>query len=52
MLKRHGEEAHSQSATRANELAAERDQAGAVTRRMITEAVAQLAKTTPPGPVH
>ena len=52
MLKRYGDEAHSQSARRADELAAERDNEGAAVWRLITEAVAQLANTTPSGPVH
>jgi hypothetical protein len=52
MLKRYGDEAHSQSARRADELAAERDHDGAAIWRLITDAVAQLANTTPSGPVH
>ncbi len=52
MLKRYGDEAHSQSARRADELAAERDHEGAAVWRLITEAVAELANTTPSGPVH
>ncbi len=52
MLKRYGENAQKESSARVDQLAAERDQAGAVAWRMITEAVAQLASTTPPGPVH
>jgi hypothetical protein len=41
-----------ESATRADELAADGDHGGAVTWRRITDAVGQLANTTPPGPVH
>jgi hypothetical protein len=52
MLKRYGEKALEESATRADELAADGDQDGAVTWRRITDAVGQLANTTPPGPVH
>ena len=52
MLKRYGENALEQSATRADELAAEGDHDGAVTWRRITSAVGQLANTTPPGPPH
>jgi hypothetical protein len=35
-----------------DELAADGDHDGAVTWRRITDAVGQLANTTPPGPVH
>jgi hypothetical protein len=52
MLKRYGENALEQSATRADELAAEGDHDGAVTWRRITNAVGQLANNTPPGPPH
>ena len=52
MLKRYGENALEQSATRADELAAEGDHDGAVTWRRITSAVGQLANNTPPGPSH
>ena len=52
MLKRYGEKALEESATRADELAADGDHDGAVTWRRITDAVLQLANTTPPGPVH
>jgi hypothetical protein len=52
MLKRYGEKALKQSATRAEELAADGDHDGAVTWRRITDAVLQLANTTPPRPVH
>ena len=52
MLKRYGENALEQSATRADELAADGDHDGAVTWRRITDSVLQLANTTPPGQVH
>jgi hypothetical protein len=52
MLKRDGENSHMQSATRADDLAADSDLDGAATWRRITDAVAQLANTTPSGPVQ
>ena len=52
MLKRYGDKALEQSATRADELATDGDHDGADTWRQITQAVEQLANTTPPGPVH
>jgi hypothetical protein len=52
MLKRYGEKALDESAKRADELAAGEDYDGAATWRRITIAVAQLANTIPPGPVH
>jgi len=52
MLKRYGDKALEQSATRADELAAHGDHDGADTWRRITSAVVQLANTTPPGPLH
>ena len=52
MLKRYGDKALEQSATRADELAADGDHDGADTWRRITSAVVQLANTTPPGPLH
>jgi hypothetical protein len=52
MLKRYGEKALEQSATRADELAADGDHDGATTWRRITAAVAELANNTPPGPLH
>jgi hypothetical protein len=52
MLKRYGDKAFEQSATRADELAAGGDHDGADTWRRITAAVEQLANTTPPGPPH
>ena len=52
MLKRYGEKALEQSATRADELAADGDHDGTTTWRRITAAVAELANNTPPGPLH
>jgi hypothetical protein len=52
MLKRYGDKALEESAARADELAAGGDNDGATTWRRITNAVAQLANNTPPGPVH
>ena len=52
MLKHYGDKALEQSATRADELAADDDHDGADTWRRITSAVEQLANTTPPGPLH
>jgi hypothetical protein len=52
MLKRYGEKALKESATRADELAADGDYDGEVTWRRIADAVGQLANTTPSGPVH
>jgi hypothetical protein len=52
MIKRYGEKALEESAARADELAAAGDRDGALTWRRITDAVGQLANTTPPGPVH
>ena len=52
MLKRDGEKALAESAARVDELAADGDHDGAVTWRRITDAVGQLANTTPPGTVH
>ncbi|HYZ39789.1 MAG TPA: hypothetical protein VE687_04080 [Stellaceae bacterium] len=52
MIKRYGENALEQSSRRADELAADGDHHGAVTWRRIANVVAQLANTTPPGPVH
>jgi hypothetical protein len=52
MLKRYGEKALEESSTRADELAAADDYAGADTWRRITNAVIQLANTVPPGPLH
>jgi len=52
MLKRYGDKALEQSATRADELAADGDHDGADTWRRITAAVVQFANTAPPGPLH
>ena len=52
MLKRYGEKALDESATRAEELAAQDDYNGAAVWRRITEAVGQLANVTPAGPLH
>ena len=52
MLKRYGDNALEESATRPDELASAGDHAGADTWRLITAAVEQLANTTPPGPLH
>jgi hypothetical protein len=49
MLKRYGENAHTESAARADQLAADGDHDGAAVWRRITDAVAQLASTTPTG---
>jgi hypothetical protein len=52
MLKRYGEKAGAESASRADELAAAGEHDGAAIWRRITDAIAHLANTTPPGPVH
>ncbi|HUC11460.1 MAG TPA: hypothetical protein VL985_13680 [Stellaceae bacterium] len=52
MLKRYGDNAQQESAKRADELAAEKDRDGAAIWCLIVDAVAQLANTTPSGPVH
>jgi hypothetical protein len=52
MLKRYGERALEESATRADKLAADGDHNGAAIWRRITDAVTQLANKIPPGPVH
>jgi hypothetical protein len=52
MLKRSAEHAHKESAARAEELENEGDHDGAAIWRLITDAVEQLANTTPTGPVH
>jgi hypothetical protein len=52
MLKRHGDKALEQSATRADELAVGGDHDGADTWRRIANAVQQFANTTPAGPPH
>jgi hypothetical protein len=52
MIKRYGDTALEESATRADELAADGDHDGAATWRRITMAVEQLANNTPTGLVH
>jgi hypothetical protein len=52
MLKRYGENAHRERAARDDELAGESNHHGAAIWRLITDAVGQLANTTPTGPVH
>jgi len=54
MLKRYGDKALEQSATRAHEFTAAGDDNdnGAATWRRITAAVGRLTNNTPPGPVH
>ena len=52
MLRRYGEKALQESATRADQLDREGDSEGAATWRWIGRAIEQLANTTPPGPVH
>ena len=52
MLKRYGEKALDESAARAEELAAQDDYNGAAVWRRITDAVGQLANTTPSGRPH
>jgi hypothetical protein len=52
MMIYYGEKALEESAAPVDELAADGDHAGAVTWRRITDAVGQLANTTPPGTVH
>ena len=52
MLKRYGPKAVEESAARADELAAQDDYNGAAVWRRITDAVGQLANTTPSGRPH
>ena len=52
MLTRHGEEAMLESAQHAHKLATDGDRAGAATWLRITNAIVQLANTTPAGPLH
>jgi hypothetical protein len=52
MLKHYGDMALVESARRADELAADGDDAGVAVWRRVTEAIGQLANTTPSGPVH
>jgi hypothetical protein len=52
MLKRYGHKALEESAARAGELMSAGDNNGAAVWRRITTAVAPLANTTPPEPLH
>lgn len=52
MLKRYGEKALEESASRIDELVTAGDDDGVAVWRRISDAVGQLANTTPPGPVH
>jgi ATP-dependent DNA ligase len=52
MLKRYGERALEESASRADELASASDDNGVAVWRRITDAVGQLANTIPLGAVH
>lgn len=52
MFERYGEVAEPECVTRTDELAAVGDHDGVVVWRRITEPVAQLTNTTPPGLVH
>jgi hypothetical protein len=52
MLTRYGDEAMLESAQRAHELACDGDCAGAATWLRITNAIAELARTTATGPLH
>ena len=52
MLKRYGDEAQAESAIRMQELVLNGDRAGAAVWRRVTDAIGQLANTTPPGPMH
>ena len=52
MLKRYGGKALEESASRADELAAQDDYNGEAVWRRITDAVRQLANQTPAGPLH
>jgi hypothetical protein len=52
MLKRYGDRALEESASRADELASAGDDNGVAVWRRISDAVGQFVNTTPPGPVH
>jgi hypothetical protein len=52
MLKRYGERALEESASRAEELTSAGDDNGVAVWRRISDAVRQLVNTTPPGLVH
>ena len=52
MLKRYGDQAMAESATRAENLAADGDAVGAAIWHRVIDAIGQLTNTTPPGLVH
>jgi hypothetical protein len=52
MLKCYGDEADIESAMRAEELFDEGDHNGAAVWLRVIDAITQLLKSTPPGPVH
>ena len=52
VLKRYGDEADMESALWAEEASEEGDHNGAAVWRRVTDAIGQLANSTPPGPVH
>jgi hypothetical protein len=52
MLKRYGDRALKESASRADELASAGDDNGVAVWRRISDAVGQFVNTTPPGAVH
>jgi hypothetical protein len=52
MLRRYGDKALEESATRADQLDREGDPDGTATRHWIARTIEQLLNTTPPGPVH
>jgi hypothetical protein len=52
LLERYGDNATAEGTARADALAEAGEREGAAVWRRITEAVAQLANKTPPGPVH
>jgi hypothetical protein len=52
MLRRYGDKALEESATRADQLDREGDPDGTATWHWIARTIEQLLNTTPPGPVH
>jgi hypothetical protein len=52
MLKRYGDQTEAESAIRLAGLAENGDSGGAEIWRRISDAIGQLANTTPPGPLH
>lgn len=52
MLKRYGDKALEESATRADQLEDEGDPEGVATWRLIERAVEELLNNTPSGPLH